>query len=240
MISLSQPERIRSETTVRLSDVWKVYQIGAIEYTALKGVSLSIRRGEFVSIVGPSGSGKTSLLNLVGTLDVPTRGEVYLDGVPTSKLRGNELASLRNRTLGFVFQSYNLVPHLSAIQNVELPMMAAGVAGTDRRRRAAQLLEQLGLGDKSNKKPGELSGGEQQRVVIARALVNDPSIILADEPTGNLDSKAAASVASILRSVSEEAKVTVVLVTHNMEVARYSQRIVFLRDGEVEKEELTR
>jgi len=238
MISLNHPERTQ-ETTVRLTNVWKVYEVGAIAYTALKDLSLSIRRGEFVSIVGPSGSGKTSLLNLIGTLDVPTRGEVYLDGVSTSSLGGNELASLRNKTLGFVFQSYNLIPHLSAIQNVELPLIAAGLGGEGRRRRAIHLLERLDLGDKINKKPGELSGGEQQRVVIARALVNDPSIILADEPTGNLDSKAAASVASILRNVSEEEGVTVVLVTHNMEIAKYSQRIVFLRDGEVEKEELT-
>ncbi len=224
------------DVTVQTDSVWKVYRTGALEYTALKDVSISIRRGEFVSVVGPSGSGKTTFLNLVGTLDTPSRGEILLDGVPTSRLSGSDLARLRSKTLGFVFQSYNLISHLDAAQNVELPLIASGIPSADRRARADGLLGQLGLTDKMEKRPRELSGGEQQRVVIARALANEPSIILADEPTGNLDSKSAHAVVEILKKISEERSVTVIMVTHNMEMAAFSHRIIYLRDGEVEKE----
>lgn len=224
------------DVTVQTDAVWKVYRTGVLEYTALKDVSISVRRGEFISVVGPSGSGKTTFLNLVGTLDTPSKGEILLDGVPTSRLGASELARLRNKTLGFVFQSYNLISHLDAAQNVELPLIATGIPSSERKAAAASLLGQLGLSEKTDKRPRELSGGEQQRVVIARALVNNPSIILADEPTGNLDSKSAHAVVEILKKISEERSVTVIMVTHNMEMAAFSNRIIYLRDGEVEKE----
>lgn len=227
-----------NDVTVKTVDLWKTYVTGQIEYTALRGVSVSVRRGEFVSVVGPSGSGKTTLLNLVGTLDIPSKGEIFLDGEPMSRLDSGQLTLVRRNVLGFVFQSYNLIPHLDALQNIELPLVAAGVPSDERKERAMKLLEQLGLADKPHKKPRELSGGEQQRVAIARALANEPSIILADEPTGNLDSKSAANVAGILRRISEDKNVTVLMVTHNMEIANFSHRIIFLRDGVVEKEVL--
>ncbi|MGQ9782176.1 MAG: ABC transporter ATP-binding protein [Nitrososphaeria archaeon] len=225
-----------TDVTVRTQGLGKVYRRGTIEYAALKNVSISISRGELVSIVGPSGSGKTTLLNLIGTLDRPTSGEVYINGVPTSKLSGKELTMLRGKTLGFIFQSYNLIPYLNAIENVGLPLMTLNVSNTKRREKAGRLLAELGLADKVDKKPNELSGGEQQRVAIARALVNDPSLILADEPTGNLDSKTAKGVASLLKNISEKEKVTIVMVTHNLEITGVSDRIIYLRDGSVEKE----
>ncbi|MEM3403043.1 MAG: ABC transporter ATP-binding protein [Nitrososphaeria archaeon] len=223
------------EITVRTQGLGKVYKRGAIEYEALKNVSILIKRGELVSIVGPSGSGKTTLLNLIGTLDRPTSGEVYINGVPTSKLSGKELAMLRGRTLGFIFQSYNLIPYLNAIENVGLPLMTLNIPNAKRKEKASFLLAQLGMADKADKKPNELSGGEQQRVAIARALVNDPSLILADEPTGNLDSKTAKGVASLLKGISKNGKVTIVMVTHNLEITGVSDRIIYLRDGTVEK-----
>ncbi len=209
-----------------------------MEYGALKGVNVSISRGEFVAVVGPSGSGKTTFLNLIGTLDRPTRGEILLDGTPTSNMNRAQLARLRNKKLGFIFQSYNLIPYLSALENVETPLIALNVSASKRRDKAKTRLEELGLGDKVRKKPRELSGGEQQRVAIARSLVNDPALILADEPTGNLDSKSAQIVASLLKRLSEEQMVTVLMVTHNMEIAKYAHRVIHLRDGVVEKEVL--
>lgn len=225
-----------SDEIVRTEDLWKVYGIGFLEYVALRGVTLSVSKGEFVSVVGPSGSGKTTFLNLIGTLDRPTKGEILIDGMPTSKLKGNQLAQLRNKKLGFVFQFYNLIPYLSAIENVELPLMALGISTSERREKSRELLAELSVADMANKKPRELSGGEQQRVAIARALVNDPSIILADEPTGNLDSKSALTVASVLKNLSKERNVTVLMVTHNMEIAKYCDRIIYLRDGAIERE----
>lgn len=227
---------VADDVVVKVNDVWKVYRIGKIEYIALRGVSLAIRRGEFLSIVGPSGSGKTTFLNIVGALDFPTSGEVIIDGYSTSSLNGSQLAELRNKKIGFVFQSYNLVPHLNALQNVELPMVASSIPKGERESKARLILEQLGLGDKLDKRPNELSGGEQQRVAIARAIVNEPSIILADEPTGNLDSASAHNVANILKGISKAKRVTVIMVTHNMEIAKYSERMIFLRDGSVERE----
>ncbi|MCJ7608736.1 ABC transporter ATP-binding protein [Candidatus Bathyarchaeota archaeon] len=206
-----------------------------MDYPALRDVSLSIPKGEFAAIIGPSGSGKTTLLNLIGTLDKPTKGEVFLDGTPTSALRGNGLAELRNRKLGFVFQFFNLVPYLTAEENVQLPLVAMGVPTSKRSMKAKEVLNQLGLGDKVNKKPSELSGGEQQRVAIARALANEPPIVLADEPTGNLDTKSAENVASVLRTICEERGVTVIMVTHNLELSKYINRMVYLRDGSIER-----
>jgi putative ABC transport system ATP-binding protein len=225
---------------VELKDVWKIYRLGSIEYPALRGVSLSINRGSFVSIVGPSGSGKTTMLHLIGALDKPSRGEIYVNGIPISRLSENKLAEFRNKTIGFVFQQYNLIPYLSAMENVEMPMMVSGVSLAERRKRAKWLLEQLGLGDKIWKRPSELSGGEQQRVAIARALANNPKLILADEPTGNLDSRNARIVVDLLKRINSEMGVTIVVVTHNMEVAAETEKIIYLRDGVVVKEEVRR
>jgi len=225
-----------SNVIVQTDGLWKIYQTGPIEYVALRDCTLSITRGEFVSIVGPSGSGKTTFLNLVGTLDRPTKGEILIDGIKTSKLSGDQLAHLRNEKIGFVFQFYNLVPYLSAVENVELPLAVLGVSASKRREKAIGILKYLGLENMMHKKPRELSGGEQQRVAMARALVNDPPLILADEPTGNLDSKSAQTVVSLLKSLSDERNVTVIMVTHNMEIANFSHRIIYLRDGSIEKE----
>ncbi|MEM1611047.1 MAG: ABC transporter ATP-binding protein [Sulfolobales archaeon] len=229
-----------SSTIIELKDVWKIYRIGSVEYPALRGVNLSIDRGSFISIVGPSGSGKTTMLHLIGALDRPTKGEIYINGVEISRLSDNKLAELRNKTVGFVFQQYNLIPYLSAIENVEMPMIVSGISRDERRRRAKWLLEQLGLGDKIWKRPTELSGGEQQRVAIARALANNPKIILADEPTGNLDTSNAKVVVELLKRINRDMGVTIVVVTHNMEVAYETDRIVYLRDGVVVKEEMRR
>jgi putative ABC transport system ATP-binding protein len=235
MLSMKSSAHL-ADVTVRTEGLGKVYRRGAIEYEALKDVTITIKRGELVSIVGPSGSGKTTLLNLIGTLDRPTTGEVYINGVPTSKLNGKELATLRGKTVGFIFQSYNLIPYLNAIENVGLPLITLNVPNAKRREKAGMLLAELGLAEKADKKPNELSGGEQQRVAIARALVNSPSLILADEPTGNLDSKTAKDVASLLKGISEKEKVTIIMVTHNLEITGVSDRIIYLRDGSVEKE----
>jgi len=235
MLSMKSSANL-ADVTVHTEGLGKVYRRGAIEYEALKDVTITIRRGELVSIVGPSGSGKTTLLNLIGTLDRPTTGEIYINGVPTSKLNGKELATLRGKTVGFIFQSYNLIPYLNAIENVGLPLMTLNVSNAKRREKAGMLLAELGLAEKADKKPNELSGGEQQRVAIARALVNNPSLILADEPTGNLDSKTAKDVASLLKGISEKEKVTIIMVTHNLEITGVSDRIIYLRDGSVEKE----
>jgi putative ABC transport system ATP-binding protein len=227
-----------SPNSVEVVDLRKTYVTGKLEYQALRGVSLTVRKGEFVAIVGPSGSGKTTLMNIVGTLDRPTEGEVFIDGTPVSKMNDDEYAYLRNRKLGFVFQAFNLVSYLTAVENVELPLVAAGVAPQPRRAKANELLQYLGLGDKGNKKPNELSGGEQQRVAVARALVNDPSLILADEPTGNLDSKSAEAVVGLLRGVSEEKGVTVMMITHNLDLTKSCHRVFRIRDGLIEEVEV--
>ncbi|MEM1518160.1 MAG: ABC transporter ATP-binding protein [Nitrososphaerota archaeon] len=223
---------------LEIIDLWKIYKTRSIEYPALRGVNLRLERGEFLAVVGPSGSGKTTLLNLIGALDVPTRGEIILDGVSYGSVGKGGLVELRRNKIGFIFQTYNLLSQLTSLENVELPLIAQGVSPRVRRERAMKLLERLGLAEKADKKPWELSGGEQQRVAIARALINNPSLILADEPTGNLDSKNAVAVAALLREVNEVDNKTIVLVTHNMEVARYAERIVYLKDGTIEKEEV--
>lgn len=223
---------------LEIVDLWKIYKTRSIEYPALRGVNLRVERGEFLAVVGPSGSGKTTLLNLIGALDVPTRGEIMLDGVSYGSVGKGGLVELRRNKIGFIFQTYNLLSQLTSLENVELPLIAQGVSPGVRRERAMKLLERLGMAEKAEKRPWELSGGEQQRVAIARALINNPSLILADEPTGNLDSKNAVAVASLLREVNEVDRKTIVLVTHNMEVARHADRIVYLRDGMIEKEEV--
>jgi putative ABC transport system ATP-binding protein len=224
------------EHAIETVDLLKTYVTGAVEYPALRGVNLRVARGEYVAIVGPSGSGKTTLLNLIGALDKPTKGEVYIDGIPISKLDHNQLAELRGKKIGFVFQTYNLIPYLNVLGNVELPMISLNTPPRIRRGKALKILETLGLADKAYKKPNELSGGEQQRVAIARALVNNPAIVLADEPTGNLDSKAALNVVETFNKLNTENGVTVVLVTHNLEITKFCHRIVYLRDGSIVKE----
>jgi len=222
---------------VRTVDVTKVYQVGHVDYEALRGVSFEVSKGELVSIIGPSGSGKSTLLNIIGALDKPTRGRVYIDGVDLRKLDEDRLALLRNRKIGFVYQSFNLIQRLTAEENVEMPLIARGVDEKERKRRARRLLEAMGLGRMMRKRPIELSGGEQQRIAIARALVIQPSLVIADEPTGNLDSKTTAELLRVIVQVNKSNGTTFVIVTHNPEVAEKTNRIVFLKDGLIEKEQ---
>jgi putative ABC transport system ATP-binding protein len=223
------------QTIIALTDVTKVYQMGEFQVHALRGVSLQIARGEFVSIMGPSGSGKSTLMNITGALDVPTRGRYELDGVDVGSLSDNELAEIRNRQIGFVFQNFNLLPRTSALANVELPLIYAGAK--DRRQRALEALEMVGLSDRVRHRPNELSGGQQQRVAIARALVNRPNIILADEPTGNLDSQSGAEIMRIFQELNEQQGITIIFVTHEPEIAQHTRRIIRLRDGRVISDE---
>ena len=225
---------------VELVNVRKVYKMGEVEVPALNGVNLKVKTGEFMSVMGSSGSGKTTLLNLIGALDRPTEGKVFINGVDVSGLDDDELARLRNREIGFVFQFFNLIPRMTTVKNVELPMAFAGMPREQRRRRAIELLERVGLGDRLNHRPTELSGGEQQRVAVARALANSPSIMLCDEITGNLDTKTGEEILKLLRELNKEQRQTFVIVTHNLMVARSTDRIAYMRDGAVIKEELLR
>lgn len=240
-ISVYISERLDDVKVLRgfiiVEDLWKIYRVGKIEYPALKGVSFEIDQGEFLAVVGPSGSGKSTLLHILGGLDRPTKGRVIVDGVDLSMLNRDELAEYRNKKMGFVFQFYNLIPYLTAVENIELPMSIAGVPPSKRRRIALELLSTLGLEDKAYKRPTELSGGEQQRIAILRALANNPKLILADEPTGNLDSKSAKVVVETFRKLVDEKNITVVMVTHNLELTKACDRIIHLRDGRVVGEE---
>ncbi len=222
-----------SEAVVEARDLKKVYQMGEVEVQALRGVSLQINRGEVVAIVGPSGSGKSTLMNILGCLDRPTEGEYYLDGKDVAQLDDNSLATVRNRKVGFIFQSFNLLPRASAQSNVEMPMRYAAVSAGERRQRARAALEAVGLGERMHHRPYELSGGQQQRVAIARALVNEPSIVMADEPTGNLDSRSGAEILELLMQMNAERGVTLIIVTHDPELARKTQRVITIRDGQV-------
>jgi putative ABC transport system ATP-binding protein len=222
---------------IQVKGLTKVFQMGDIEVHALCGVSFDVKRGEVVAIMGPSGSGKSTLMNMVGCLDSPTGGEYYLDGELVSDLRDDELASVRNHKIGFVFQKYNLLPRASALANVELPLRYAGGNGT-RREKALKALDAVGLSDRVKHKPNELSGGQQQRVAIARAVVNEPSIILADEPTGNLDSKSGEEVMALLLSMNKIFGTTLVIVTHDAHIANQAKRIIHLLDGVIESEEI--
>ena len=219
---------------IKLQDITKVYKMGTRELTVLKEVNLHIERGELVAIMGPSGSGKSTMLNLIGCLDTPTSGSYYLEDREVSRLSSGELAGIRSQKIGFVFQTFNLLPRLSALANVELGMRYAG--GVDRKR-AMEALGKVGLSDRAKHRPTELSGGEQQRVAIARALVKNPPLILADEPTGNLDSRSGEEIISILTSLHAEQVITLVLITHDANIAHHCQRIIHLKDGQVEAEE---
>ncbi len=218
------------EPIIALSDVRKVYRSGSLEVEALRGVSLRIAAGEYVAVTGPSGSGKSTLMHILGCLDVATSGSYLLAGEDVGDMSDEELADVRNRRIGFVFQQYNLLPSLNALQNVELPLGYAGVGRDERRDRARGALERVGLADRLAHRPGELSGGQQQRVAVARALVTEPAMILADEPTGNLDSRASADVLSLFDELSEAGR-TIVLITHEPEVAEHARRAVRVRDG---------
>lgn len=217
---------------LELRNVSKIYHTGGEEIRALDDVSLELNNGEFISIIGPSGSGKSTLMHILGCLDLPTKGEVWLDGINISKASQRELARVRNRTIGFVFQSFNLLPKLSVLQNVELPMVYAGIGGSQRRERATAALNLVELGHRLKNRPNQLSGGQQQRVAIARALVNDPKIILADEPTGNLDTHTGEVILNLFRQLSIQGR-TVILVTHNPEIAAVTPRRVEIRNGKV-------
>jgi len=220
---------------VELVNVHKVYRIGEHDVHALRGINLRVEKGEFVAIMGPSGSGKSTLLYLIGCLDKPTSGAVIINGVETSKLSDKELTEIRRNTIGFIFQHYYLIPTLTALENVELPMVFKGVPREERRKRALNLLEMVGLRGKENRKPNELSGGEQQRVAIARALANDPTILLCDEPTGNLDTKTGKQVMDIIKGQNVEREVTVILVTHDPSLSSYADRVIKIKDGRIEQ-----
>jgi putative ABC transport system ATP-binding protein len=221
------------EPIIKLVDVWKVYKMGEVEVPALRGLSLDIFPCEFVAIMGPSGSGKSTSMNMVGCLDIPTKGAIYLDGKNIADLDESHLAQIRGRKIGFVFQQFNLIQNLSAMENVMMPMMFQDVPTYEREKRARRLLELVGLGGRMGHRPTELSGGEQQRVAIARALANDPPVLLADEPTGNLDSRRGEEIMELLRSLHEKEDKTIIMVTHDAKLSKYADRIINIKDGKV-------
>ncbi len=222
---------------IYLKNVCKYYKMGEEIVKALDDVSLEIEKGSFTTVIGPSGSGKSTLMNILGCLDVPTSGTYILDGVDTRKMDDDELSAIRNKKIGFVFQYYNLLPKLTAIENVELPLIYAGVPKSRRLKAARQLLESVGMGSRLYHYPSQLSGGQQQRVAIARALVTNPEIILADEPTGNLDSRSGEEVMKILAMINEKEKKTIVLITHDMKIASYGKRLIMISDGKIVRQE---
>ena len=230
LVSVRQPMAL-----IETVELWKSYVMGSEEIHALRGVSLQIERGEYVAIMGPSGSGKSTLMNLIGCLDTPSKGSYLLNGKQVSQMNDNELARIRNEEIGFVFQTFNLLPRATALRNVELPLVYAGMAPKDRERRAREALDKVELTSRVSHRPNELSGGQRQRVAIARALVNNPSILLADEPTGNLDSKTGLEIMGLFERLHKAGN-TIVLVTHEADVAAYAYRAIHIRDGQVEND----
>jgi putative ABC transport system ATP-binding protein len=218
---------------IECTDVWKIYRLGDVAVEALRGVTLDIERGEFVAIMGASGSGKSTLMNIIGCLDTPTRGLYRLDGLDVGSLGSDELAEVRNRQIGFVFQNFNLIPRTSALENVQLPLFYRGLPLREQRARAAQALARVGLAGREQHYPAQLSGGQQQRVAIARALVSGPSILLADEPTGNLDTESSCDIMTVLKSLNREEHITVIVVTHEADIAAYASREIIIRDGQI-------
>ena len=227
------------ETVISLDQIVKNYYIGSIVVEALRSVDVDIKTNEYVAIMGPSGSGKSTLMNLVGALDTPTSGEYILNGTDVSKMDDNRLAEIRNQEIGFIFQTFNLLPRYTALENVMLPLVYAGVSKSERSEKATKTLTEVGLADRMDHKPNELSGGQRQRVAVARALVNDPSIILADEPTGNLDSKTSVDIMKLFGQIHQRGN-TIILVTHEEDIAQYAHRIIRLLDGEIDKIEINK
>lgn len=224
-----------TEFVVRVRDLIKIYQMGKVQVRALDGVNLDIRRGEYISIMGPSGSGKSTLFNMIGGLDKPTSGTVFIDEVDLAQLDAQELAWLRCRKIGYIFQTFNLIPVMTALENITLPMIFAGLSYDEMMEKGRGLLELVGLGDRLHHKPSELSGGQQQRVAIARALANDPAIVLADEPTGNLDLKTGREIIKLLKELNDKRGVTIISATHDLKMLDVSDRIVWIRDGKIER-----
>lgn len=221
---------------IETRDIWKTYDMGAVRVHALRGVSISIEHGEYVAIMGPSGSGKSTLMNLIGCLDTPSQGEYYLNGKRVSQMEDDELATIRNQEIGFVFQTFNLMARATAFHNVELPLIYGGHSKTSRKEKAMHALEIVDLSDRMDHKPNELSGGQRQRVALARALVNNPSLLLADEPTGNLDTKTSEEIMQLMQNLHRKGN-TIIVVTHEQEIASSADRILYIRDGMIEKDE---
>ncbi|MFH2019940.1 MAG: ABC transporter ATP-binding protein [archaeon] len=224
-----------AKSIIKVDNVWKTYKMGEVEVNALRGISLEVRDGEFLAIQGPSGSGKSTVMNIIGCLDIPTKGHVFLDGKDISTMRESDLAQIRGRKIGFIFQQFNLINTLTAMENVMLPMMFQNIPDYERKKKARELLSLVDLGDRLDHKPKELSGGQQQRVAIARSLAVDPDMILADEPTGNLDSKTGENVMDFLKKLNKEQGKTIVMVTHDDDLAKEAQRIEYLKDGLIVK-----
>lgn len=235
LASATGAARAIAAEVMRTEGLKKEYHLGAEIVRALRGVDITVRRNEYVAIMGPSGSGKSTLMNLIGCLDTPTAGEYWLNGTPVAKLKDDELAHIRNKEIGFVFQTFNLLARATALHNVELPLIYAGVPRRERRERAEQMLERVGLKERMGHKPSELSGGQRQRVAVARALVNSPAILLADEPTGNLDSKTSQEIMALFNELHAEGQ-TIILVTHEPDIAEYAHRVLTLRDGLIESD----
>ena len=222
------------EKIIELRDVWKTYDLGEVKIEVLKGVNLEIKKKDFTLILGPSGSGKSTLLNMVSCLDIPTEGKIFLDSSDVSRLSEDELAKVRGKKIGFVFQQFNLLPHLTALENVVLPTIFQGMPGEEREKRGKELLSSVGLGERMNHRPAELSGGEKQRVAIARSLVNEPEIIVADEPTGNVDSKTGGVIMNILKDLNEKGR-TVIVVTHDADLREFANRVIKIKDGTIDE-----